>query len=60
MDDAYEGQGVGSELAAGALDDARARGLRVLPYCPFIRGYIERHQEYLDLVPEGERARFGL
>ena len=60
VDDTFEGQGVGSKLAAGALDAARERGLEVLPHCPFIRGYIERHEEYLDLVPESERARFGL
>ncbi len=60
VDDAYEGHGLGSKLAAAALDEARDRGAGVLPYCPFIRGYIERHPEYLDLVPESERRRFGL
>ena len=60
VDDAYEGQGVGSKLAAGALDEMRERGLNVLPYCPFIRSYIERHDEYLELVPESERGRVGL
>jgi hypothetical protein len=60
VDDRFEGQGFGSRLAAGALDEARARGLAVLPFCPFIRGYIARHPEYLDLVPERERRRFGL
>lgn len=46
----FEGQGIGSLLAAGALDDIRARGLHIVPVCPFIRGYIERHPEYADLV----------
>lgn len=50
VDDAYEGKGVGSRLAATALDDARANGLRVAPRCSFIKAYIERHPEYLDLV----------
>jgi predicted GNAT family acetyltransferase len=45
-----EGRGVGSALARGALDDARARGLRVIPRCPFIAAYIRRHPEYADLV----------
>jgi uncharacterized protein len=48
--DEFEGQGVGSRLAAGALDDIRARGLQVRPLCPFVAGYIERHPEYGDLV----------
>ena len=51
--DEFEGQGVGSRLVAGALDDIRARGLRVTPLCPFAAAYIERHPEYADLVAEG-------
>jgi predicted GNAT family acetyltransferase len=46
----YEGHGVGGSLARYALDDARRRGLRVRPLCPFIKGWIERHQDYADLV----------
>lgn len=46
----YEGKGVGSQLARAALDDARGRGLRVVPVCPFIKGWIERHPDYADLV----------
>jgi predicted GNAT family acetyltransferase len=45
-----EGAGVGSRLVRGALDDVRARGLRVAPLCPFVREYIRRHPEYADLV----------
>jgi predicted GNAT family acetyltransferase len=47
---AFEGHGVGSHLAQAALDDARARGLRVTPRCPFIAGYIKRHPAYAELV----------
>ena len=50
IDDRFEGQGLGSALAGGALDDARRRGLQVVPVCPFIAGYIERHRDYDDLV----------
>ena len=46
----YEGQGVGSRLASGALDDAREQRFAVLPLCPFIKSYIERHPEYADLL----------
>ena len=61
VEPAYEGQGVGSTLARGVLDDARARGLDVLPYCPFIRSYIARHRDaYVDLVPRQDRAKFDL
>jgi uncharacterized protein len=61
IDDAYEGQGLGSTLVRFALDDARERGLDVIPVCPFVRGYIARHPEdYVDLVPQPMRAKFDL
>ncbi|MFF5212840.1 GNAT family N-acetyltransferase [Streptosporangium sp. NPDC000396] len=59
IDPRFEGRGLGSILARGALDAARAAGKPVLPFCPFIRGYIQRHPDYLDLVPPDQRARFG-
>jgi uncharacterized protein len=51
IDSSFEGRGLGSKLARGALDAVRAEGSAVVPLCPFIRRYIERHPEYLDLVP---------
>jgi predicted GNAT family acetyltransferase len=50
VDPSREGEGFGSRLVRGALDDARARGLSVRPVCPFVAEYIERHPEYADLV----------
>lgn len=50
VDEQYEGQGVGSEIARSALDDARSRGLYVRPLCPFIRDWLKRHREYDDLI----------
>jgi predicted GNAT family acetyltransferase len=47
---ALEGRGIASVLARTALDDARARQLLVVPLCPFVRAYIERHPEYRALV----------
>ena len=47
-----EGKGVGSALVAGALEDIRSRGLRVVPVCPFVAAYVGRHPEYDDLVAE--------
>lgn len=60
VDPRLEGQGAGSMLARFALDDARRRGLAVLPFCPFIDGWMQRHPEYSDLVPEALRDQFGL
>jgi predicted GNAT family acetyltransferase len=47
---AHAGSGVAGAVARFALEDARARGLRVIPICPFVRSYLERHPEYADLV----------
>ena len=47
---AYDGQGLGSMLVEGALRDLRERGLRLIPICPFVRAWLERHPEYGDLV----------
>lgn len=60
IDPASEGQGLGSQLAAYALDDARSRDLAVLPACPFVSDYIRRNPEYEGLVPEAVRPRYGL
>lgn len=46
------GRGIGSRLAKGALDQARARGLKVVPLCPFIKAWIEKHPEYQDLLAQ--------
>ena len=47
---AVEGRGVGSALTRYALDQVRARGLKVVPSCPFVASYIRRHPEYQDLL----------
>jgi predicted GNAT family acetyltransferase len=48
--DEFEGQGVGGAIAKGLLATVRANGQQIVPLCPFISGYIERHPEYEDLV----------
>ncbi len=47
---ALEGQGIAGRLAHDALEYARIEGLQVVPKCEYVRGYIERHPEYADLV----------
>lgn len=44
------GRGIGSKLAKGALDLVRARGLKVVPLCPFIKAWIQKHPDYQDLL----------
>lgn len=50
VEEAWSGQGHAATLARGALDDARSRGLAVVPSCPYVASYIRKHQEYADLV----------
>jgi predicted GNAT family acetyltransferase len=49
VDDAVEGQGVGSDLVRSALDSVREEGLRVVAQCPFVKEWIGRHPDYADL-----------
>ncbi|NUT52004.1 MAG: N-acetyltransferase [Saccharothrix sp.] len=45
-----EGQGLGSKLVRHALEDVRAKGLSVVPECPFVRGYLEKHPELAEVT----------
>jgi uncharacterized protein len=58
--DEFGGRGLASILISAALDDVRAAGHSVLPFCPFVRAYIHKHREYTDLVPLDRRGEFGL
>ena len=44
------GKGIGSKLIKGALDQVRAKGLKVIAQCPFVKAYIEKHPEYAELL----------
>jgi predicted GNAT family acetyltransferase len=50
VDDEYEGQGLASQLVAGALDDIRQRGRRIEVTCEYVEDFLEKHAEYQDLV----------
>jgi len=47
---ALEGRGVGGALVRAALEAAQAKGLPVVPVCPFVTAYIRRHPEFAKLV----------
>ena len=46
----HAGKGYGAELVRRVLDDARARGLAVIPTCPYALNFIRRHPDYHDTV----------
>lgn len=58
--EAFEGKGVGSALAKAALGYAREQGLKVIPTCTFMAGYIRKHPEWHDIVHDTYRERLGI
>ncbi|MFC4147172.1 GNAT family N-acetyltransferase [Micromonospora mangrovi] len=50
VDERFQGMGVGAALIRGTLDQLRERGGRVVPKCPFMAAFIDRHPDYADLV----------
>lgn len=46
----FRGHGIGKQLAQGALEHVRKRGLKVKPLCPFIAQFIEKNPQYKDLL----------
>ena len=61
VDPAFSRRGLARQLVTEELDDARRRGLAVLPFCPYVRKVIAGSPErFLDLVPARDRGRFQL
>ncbi|MDR2955309.1 MAG: N-acetyltransferase [Prevotella sp.] len=50
---ALEGQGIGSQLVEKTLYDIEKKGLRLIPLCPFVAGYIKKHPDWKHLVMKG-------
>jgi uncharacterized protein len=46
------GRGLGSQLTRGALELARVEGCKVVPRCPFIANYMQKHAEFQDLLAD--------
>lgn len=47
---AYEGRGLATIVVAAALQATRDAGLRIVPSCSMVSGYIAKHPEYQPLV----------
>ncbi len=53
--DSFQGKGVGSKLVRGVLQWAQQNKVSVIPVCPFVREYLQRHPEYLPVVDPESR-----
>lgn len=48
--DELRGRGVGQALVRRGVEDAKAKGLKIIPLCPFAKAQIERHPEWQDVL----------
>lgn len=55
-----EGEGYGTELVRGALDDIREQGKLVVPQCSFVAAFIDKNPEYRELVHPNQRGQLGM
>jgi uncharacterized protein len=55
-----EGKGVGSQLIRYALEDTKAKGMTAIPMCPFVKIFIQRHKDFIDVVHPSHRKVFGM
>ncbi|TFC84360.1 N-acetyltransferase [Cryobacterium cheniae] len=54
VDPARRGENLASRLVEQALDDVRTRTeLTVVPVCPYVVRWIDKHAEYQDLLTRG-------
>lgn len=58
--DAFEGKGIASALARHAFGYARDKGLKVVPTCPFMAGWVKKHPEAQDVVDPACKAELGI
>jgi uncharacterized protein len=55
-----EGKGVGGQLIRFALEDTKTQSMTVIPMCPFVKLFIQRHKEFIDVVHPSHRSVFGM
>jgi predicted GNAT family acetyltransferase len=55
VDPEFEGHGVGDLLARTAMDDARSKNRTVVPICPFLSAWLDKHPDYESLVARSTR-----
>ncbi|MEV6771645.1 GNAT family N-acetyltransferase [Nocardia sp. NPDC051030] len=60
IDDRFAGRGLAGRLIAAALTETRAAGKRIVPICPFVAAYVQKHHDFDDILdpvtPESKAA----
>lgn len=52
IEDGHEGEGLGGALVAGAMEEVASRGMPIVPLCPFVASWLERHPEHAGVVAD--------
>jgi predicted GNAT family acetyltransferase len=53
VDEALRSKGVGEKLILHVFDYIRKNGMRMIPMCPYVKAYLKRHPEHMDIVVSG-------
>ncbi len=48
--ESHRGMGIAGKMMKMMLDDIRAKGIKIIVYCPALSKYIEKNTEYQDLL----------
>lgn len=56
VDERFDGQGVGGQLATGVVEFARSEGIKIRPTCDFLKSYLDKHEEARDVVAPADDA----
>ena len=60
IDEGFGGQGLAGRLAAHALQETVAAGMKIVPVCPYIKKYLETHAQYAASVQAVTPALLGV
>ncbi|MFC9517735.1 GNAT family N-acetyltransferase [Nocardiaceae bacterium NPDC056970] len=50
IDERFAGRGLAGTLIRSALDDTVAHGKRIVPICPFVAGFLDKHDDFKGFV----------
>lgn len=50
VDPSLKGKGVGAAMVARAVEEARNKGFKIMPLCPFAKATFDKKQEYADVL----------